>query len=115
MGPKPIQDVALPKSANESTEPPAGPEIVHDIPVRQPSQGIDTGEPEPAPTDHETSFIVSDKNLGIPLPHLGKKDESKANPPAKDKKSSPVLATVVFLAALVCLAAGAYLKYFNGG
>lgn len=130
MGPKPIQDVAPPEpakdkapaeskvnSAGSSTEQSAGPEIVHDIPVRQPTQNANYGEgPLPGGGGQSPSFIESIhipevKKLGFQLPHLDQKIKDNANPAPKAKKSSPVLASVILLAAMVCLTAGAYLKF----
>lgn len=116
MGPKPIQDVAPPRPAKGTTEPPAGPEIVHDIPVRQPTQNANYGEgPLPGGGDQSPSFIesihVPEVNKpGLQVPHLDRSPKDKAGSKPKTKKSRPVLATMVFLAALVCLAAGTYLK-----
>ena len=125
MGPKPIQDIAfrerpVANPARSSTEPPAEPEIVHDIPVRQPIQNMSYGEgPMPPGGDQGPSFIASDygpkdKKLGISLPLTSQKERDKTKPTPKDKKSKPVLAAAVLLVSIVFLATGTYLKYFNG-
>lgn len=104
-------------STGSLTESAGGPEIVHDIPVRQPTQNMSYGEgPVPAGGDPSSSSVVSDHLPIIPehetsLPHLDQKDKKTSNSAPKDKKSSPYLATIVFAIAMVCLAAGAYLKF----
>ena len=117
MEPKPIQDIAPPGAAKETAEPPAGPEIVHDIPVRQPSQNTSYGEdPLPSQSSQSPSSIISEhlsaaKKLSISLPHLDQKTEDNPSPVPKAKKPRPVLAMAVFAVAMICLAAGSYLKF----
>lgn len=112
MGPKPIQDIAPPQAANQPPEPPSGPEIVGDIPVRAPSQQATTPQEPVESKNPDPSFIVSDnhsetKKPGKQLPVADKKDNGKP----KDSKPKPTLAIVIALLAAICLAAGAYLKF----
>jgi len=108
MGPKPIQDVAPPSQAASSpAEPLSGPELVNDIPVRAVTMQPSSSQ-EPAPSkDDDTSFI----DPAASLPVAAKND--KQRPKTKDAKSKPTLATAVAVLAAVCLAAGAYLKFFS--
>jgi len=95
MEPKPIQDVA---------PPPSGPEVVGDIPVRPPAEQINN-EQRPQPSNDDSSFIVP----ATPLPPAINKDNQK--PKAKDSEPKPTLVIVVIVLAVICLAAGAYLKF----
>lgn len=104
MGPKPIQDVAPPAAANTATGPPSGPEIVGDIPVQAPAQQAAVAEEPVKPKDDDSSFIVP----ATPVSSATGKDKIKS----KVSKPKPALAIIVAVAALICLAVGAYLKYF---
>ena len=109
MGPKPIQDIAPPsRTTNLPTEPPSGPEIIGDIPVRASvEQTSNEQKPQPSKND-DSSFIVP----ATPLPPAINKDNQKLK--TKDSKPKPTLAIVVAILAIICLAAGAYLlKFFS--
>jgi|GEM_PF-2078651 len=108
MGPKSIQDVVPPPSAgNSPDEPSSGPEIVGDIPVRAPAEQASAAQEPLAAKDNDSSFIVP----ATPLPAAINKDNQK--PKTKDSKPKPTLAIVMALLAIICLAAGAYLKFFS--
>lgn len=105
MGPKPIQDVAPPpQAANQPSEPLSGPEIVGDIPVRAPTQQARDEQSQPA-KEGDSSFIVS-------APPTLATDKDKEKPKTKEAQPKPILAIVVAALAAICLAAGAYLKFF---
>lgn len=108
MGPKPIQDVKpLAQTANPPTEPQSGPEIVADIPVRSSvGHGNDEQKPNP-PKNDDSSFIVP----ATPAAPATNKDQEKPRTQAGQPK--PTSAIIVALLAAVCLAAGAYLKFFS--
>ena len=106
MGPKPIKNVVPPPSATSLVaEPPSGPEIIGDIPVRAPVGHASDEQKPPLAKDDDSSFIVSAK----PVPVAAGKDNQK--PKAKDSKPKPTLAIVLAVLATICLAAGAYLKF----
>ncbi|MDO8591591.1 MAG: hypothetical protein Q7R60_01530 [bacterium] len=107
MGPKPIQDVTPPPQATSpAVEPPPGPEIVGDIPVRAPAGHATDEQKLQSPKNDESSFIVPAK----PVPAAGKDNQK---PKAKDSKPKPTLAIVMALLAAICLAVGAYFKFFS--
>lgn len=118
MGPKPIQDVAWPKA--KTTEVLSGPELVHDIPVRQPLSTDLVSDDDSKPGN---GFVLESKNDEADkprpvtqLPFVSKKDlVGSAASSSKPTTPKPVLASLVFVAALVCLAIGAYLKFFRTG
>ncbi|MEK7096043.1 MAG: hypothetical protein AAB896_02015 [Patescibacteria group bacterium] len=98
MGPKPIQDV---------TPPPSGPEIVGSIPVRAPTEQARSAE-KPLPLkDDDSSFIVP------ATPASAAVNRNNENTQTKTSKPKPTLAIVVTLLAIICLAGGAYLKFFS--
>lgn len=114
MGPKPIQDIAPPRAINSSAEPPSGPEIVDDIPVRVPSQQATTAEGPVESKNNDSSFIISNnqpeaKKPDAPVLVADKKDKIKP----KNAKPKPTLAIVIALLATICLAAGVYLKFLS--
>lgn len=131
MESKPIQDVAPPPpveskvnptgSAVSSSPPPAspppaqpaapesstGPEIVDNIPVQPPTAlADDVPKPSP-PKDNDLNFIVPT----TPPPAAINLNKEKLKP--KDGNKKPTLAIAVALLAIICLAAGAYLKFFK--
>lgn len=108
MESKPIQDVAPPsRVTSSSAEPRSEPEIVSDIPVRAPA-GHASDEQKPQPSkDDDSSFIVP----ATPLPVAANKNKEK--PKNKDSKPKPTLAIAVVVLAVICLAGGAYLKFFS--
>ena len=106
MGPKPIQDVALPKKPSQSVasqESGSSPELVNNIPVRAPSSQATLSN---APA---TSFIISEeKKPVIPqAPDQAKNTGASENKSAKPKPTAAILLAAV---ALICLAIGAYLS-----
>lgn len=106
MGPKPIQDVVPPPSATSPVaEPPSGPEIIGDIPVRAPVGHASDEQKPPLAKDDDSSFIVS----ANPLPAAINKDSQK--PKIRNAKPKPTLVIVLAGLATICLAAGAYLKF----
>lgn len=109
MGPKSIQDVAPPSQAtNSPAEPPVAPEIVADIPVRAPGQQPASDDQASQPKDNGPQTTA----FANPLSAAVKEDKQK--PKTNAGKSQPTLAIAVALLAVICLAAGAYLKFFNG-
>ncbi len=108
MGPKPIQDVTPPPQATSpAAEPPSGPEIVGDIPVQAPiGHASDDQKLQPSKND-DTSFIVPDTHL----PAAINKDSQK--PKSSGAKPKPTLAIMLAVLAVICLAAGAYLKFLS--
>ncbi len=107
MGPKPIQDIAPPSRATSApAEPLSGPEIVNDIPVRAPAEQAQDGQKQQSSIDDDSSFIVP----ATPLPTAINNASQK--PKIKNSKPKPTLAIVVALLAIICLAAGVYLKFF---
>jgi len=79
--------------------------MVGDIPVRAPAESA-SNEPQPS-KDDDSSFIVP----ATPPPAAINKDNQK--PKTKDNRPTPTLAIVIALLAAICLAAGAYLKFFS--
>lgn len=108
MDPKSIQDVAPPSQAISSpAEPPVAPEIVADIPVRAPGQ---------QPTSNDQVFQAKDNGPQTPVfanPPLAAVKEDKQKPKTQASKPQPTLAIVVVLLAVICLGAGAYLKFIS--
>lgn len=115
MEPKPIQDVAPPKSQaappvpKPMAEPMAGPEVVNNIPVHAPTA------PAPQAANPDKSFIVSEaanqtKTNNLPQPPAASYNAQKAIPKVKTRPTA-----VIFIAtlAVICIAAGAYLKFFR--
>lgn len=108
MGPKPIQDVAPPpRAASLPAEPPSGPEIVGDIPVRASAQQTTEEQQPQSSKNDDSSFIIP---AASPPAAINKDNQKLRN---KDSKPRPTLAIVVTLLAVICVAAGAYLKYFS--
>lgn len=108
MGSKPIQDVAPPSRATSPpAEPPSGPEIVSDIPVRAPAEQAQDGQKQQSSIDDDSSFIVPTTPLPTAINNANQK------PKIKNAKPKPVLAITVAMLAIICLAAGAYLKFFS--
>jgi hypothetical protein len=107
MEPKPIQDVALPPATIPPAEPPPQPEIIGDIPVQASSEPTNNEQRLPAAKNDDSSFIVP----VAPLPTAANKD--KAKPKTKNSQPKPGLAIAIALLAIICVAAGAYLKFFS--
>lgn len=96
-----------PRATDSPAEPLSGPEIIGDIPVRAPAEQVsDDKKPQPSKND-ESSFIVP----ATPLPAAINKDKEKSK--NKDSKPKPILAIVVAILAIICLAGWAYLKFFS--
>ncbi len=116
MEPKPIQDVIPPKApipqappaSMATAPPPSGPELVGNIPVRLPSEER-VAEQATRPQDHDSSFIIEEEKKPGNLPMADKKDNAK--PKTVQGKPKPVAAIVVAMAAVICLAAGAYFEF----
>ena len=103
----PIQDVAPPKA--ESADPLAGPELVHDIPVRQHASNTST--------DPDSNFVIAEpepSKQGFPkLDFVGKPAKNHAGDKPKASAGMPWMVGIVFTAAAVCLIGGAYLKFLS--
>ena len=113
MEPKPIQDVVppkapMPQAVPAPSQPPSGPELVGNIPVRLPSEKR-VAEQAAKPQDHNSSFIIEEEKKPGSLPATNKKDSAK--PKAAHGPQKPVAATLVAIAAVICLATGAYFEF----
>ena len=98
MGPKPIQDVALPKAPDTQVpESPSGPELIRDIPVRVPA--------------YSAAQLDNQNNNSQNTPLLPAADEKSVQGPKPAAKSKPTAAIFFALLAVIFLAAGAYLQF----
>jgi len=112
---EPIQDIA--SSPAQPTATPSEPEIVSDIPVRAPVTQPDVNDKVSKTLDHDSDFIPSgspkeDTKPAVAPGTTTQKDQEE--PKTKDNKPKPIFAIAVASAAIISLAAGAYLKFING-
>lgn len=112
---QPIQDIT--SSPAQPTQVPSEPEIVSDIPVRAPASQPSVSDEVPKTPNNDPDFTASASPTqntapAIALSSSAKKDQEA--PKTKQSKPKPIFAMTVALVAIICLAAGAYLKFIRG-